>query len=106
MVRRTMREACNSKSADKARKRLRALVPWLARNGYDEAAGSLREEMEETLAVLKLALPDLLIMLHRSIHWRRRDSPLSTAAGTSLVLSVRGGSFLCFSFLGFCANLR
>ena len=39
----TMKEAYKSKSADKARKKLRALVSWLERNGYDEAAGSLRE---------------------------------------------------------------
>ena len=32
----------------------------LERNGYDEAAGSLREGMEETLTVVKLALPELL----------------------------------------------
>ena len=44
----------------KARKRLQALVSWLERNGYDEAAGSLREGMEETLTVVKLALPELL----------------------------------------------
>ena len=36
------------------------MVSWLERNGYDEAAGSLREGMEETLTVLKLALPELL----------------------------------------------
>ena len=35
-------------------------MSWLERNGYDEAAGSLREGMEETLTVLKLALPALL----------------------------------------------
>ena len=45
----TMKEAYKCKSADKARKRLQALVSWLERNGYDEAAGSLREGMEETL---------------------------------------------------------
>ena len=44
----------------KARKRLQALVSWLERNGYDEAAGSLREGLEETLTVVKLALPELL----------------------------------------------
>ena len=44
-----MKEAYKCKSADKARKRLQALVSWLERNGYDEAAGSLREGMEETL---------------------------------------------------------
>ncbi len=41
-------------------KRLQVLVTWLERNGYDEAAGSLREELEETLTVLKLELPDSL----------------------------------------------
>ena len=56
----TMKEAYKCKSADKARKRLQALVSWLERNGYDEAAGSLREGMEETLTVVKLALPELL----------------------------------------------
>ncbi len=56
----TMKDAYKSESADKARKRLQALVSWLERNGYDEAAGSLREGMEETLTVLKLALPELL----------------------------------------------
>ena len=55
-----MKEAYKCKSTDKARKRLQALVPWLERNGYDEAAGSLREGMEETLTVVKLALPALL----------------------------------------------
>ena len=30
------------------------IVSWLERNGYDEAAGSLREGMEETLTVVKL----------------------------------------------------
>ncbi len=55
-----MKEAYKSKSADQARTRLRALVSWLERNGYDEAAGSLSEGMEETLTVLKLALPESL----------------------------------------------
>ena len=55
-----LRHAYKCKSADKARKRLQALVSWLKRNGYDEAAGSLREGMEETLTVVKLALPALL----------------------------------------------
>ena len=32
----TMKEAYKCKSADKARKRLQALVSWLERNGYDE----------------------------------------------------------------------
>ena len=56
----TMKQAYKSKSAKKARKRLQALVSWLERNGYDEAARSLSEGMEETLTVLKLALPELL----------------------------------------------
>ena len=57
-----MKQAYKSTSAKKARKRLQALVSWLERNGYDEAAGSLSEGMEETLTltVLKLALPELL----------------------------------------------
>ncbi len=59
-VRQTMKEAYRSKSADKARKRLQALVSWLERNGYDEAAGSLREGMEETLTVIKLGLHESL----------------------------------------------
>ena len=59
-VSQTMKEAYKSKSADKARKQLQTLASWLERNGYDEAAGSLREGMEETLTVLKLALPELL----------------------------------------------
>ena len=56
----TMKDAYKNESAAKARKRLQALVSWLERNGYDEAAGSLREGMEETLTVLKLALPESL----------------------------------------------
>lgn len=56
----TMREAYRSSKVDVARKRLQALVGWLERSGYDEAAGSLREGMEETLAVVKLELPDSL----------------------------------------------
>jgi putative transposase len=56
----TMREAYRAAKADVARKRLQALAGWLERSGYDEAAGSLREGMEETLAVLKLELPDSL----------------------------------------------
>ena len=43
------------------------MVSWLERNGYDEAAGSLREGMEETLTVVKLALPS-----HFANLWPRR----------------------------------
>jgi len=56
----TMREAYRAETADAARKKLRVLLSWLERNGHDEAAGSLREGMEETLTVLKLKLPPSL----------------------------------------------
>jgi len=56
----TMIQAYQSKSAELARKRLRALASWLERAGYEQAAGSLREGMEETLTVLKLGLPSSL----------------------------------------------
>lgn len=56
----TMRAAYRSSSIELARKRLKILVGWLERNGYDEAAGSLREGLEETLTVLKLGLPPSL----------------------------------------------
>jgi transposase-like protein len=65
-VDKTLREAYGSDSADAARKKLRVLISWLERNGHEEAAGSLREGMEETLTVLKL---DLTPVLRRS--WRR-----------------------------------
>ena len=55
-----MSEAYKSSSVDVARKRLTALADWLGRTGYDEAAGSLREGLEETLTVLKLNLPPSL----------------------------------------------
>ena len=55
-VDRTLREAYGSTSVDTARKRLRALLSWLESNGHEDAAGSLREGMEETLTVLKLNL--------------------------------------------------
>jgi transposase-like protein len=55
-----MSEAYKSTSADVARKRLRALASWLERNGEEDAAGSLREGLEETLTVLKLGLPPTL----------------------------------------------
>jgi len=59
-VDKTLREAYGSDSADTARKRLRVLISWLERNGHEEAAGSLREGIEETLTVLKLNLPPTL----------------------------------------------
>ncbi len=55
-VDRVMREAYGSTSAETARKRMRSLLSWLESNGHEDAAGSLREGMEETLTVLKLEL--------------------------------------------------
>jgi putative transposase len=53
-------EAYKSATADTARKRLRQLASWLDANGEDAAAKSLREGLEETLTVIKLALPPTL----------------------------------------------
>jgi transposase-like protein len=39
-------------------------VSWLETNGHEDAAGSLREGLEETLTVVKLDLP---IVLRRSL---------------------------------------
>jgi putative transposase len=60
----TMRDAYRAASADTARKKLRGLVSWLESNGHEDAAASLREGLEETLAVVKLDLP---ITLRRSL---------------------------------------
>lgn len=59
-VDRALREAYRSASADTARKLLRNLISWLESNGHEDAAGSLREGLEETLTVLKLGLSDRL----------------------------------------------
>lgn len=59
-VTRVMRDAYRSGTADVARRRLRALASWLERNGEETAAASLREGLEETITVLKLALPPTL----------------------------------------------
>jgi putative transposase len=56
-VARALAEAWGSDSAELARRRLKALLQWLERNGESGAAASLREGMEETLTVLKLGLP-------------------------------------------------
>lgn len=74
----TMREAYRSAKVSPARARLQALVGWLERSGYEEAAGSLREGLEETLAVLKLELPDSL-----------RRSLATTNAVENLMGSIR-----------------
>lgn len=63
-VDRMLREAYGSSTADTARKKLRSLISWLESNGHEDAAGSLREGMEETLTVLKLDLP---LSLRRSL---------------------------------------
>jgi len=55
-LRRSMNEAYAASSADTARKQLKRLVEWLERDGHDTAAASLREGLEETLTVHKLAL--------------------------------------------------
>jgi transposase-like protein len=57
---RQIRDAYASSTADLARKRLRQTISWLARNGEDSAAESLKEGLEETLTVLKLGLTDAL----------------------------------------------
>jgi putative transposase len=59
-VARALSEAWASDSTELARRRLKALLQWLERNGETGAAASLREGMEETLTVLKLKLPAAL----------------------------------------------
>ena len=59
-VRRAMKDAYSSGSADAARKQLKRLCEWLERDGHDSAASSLREGLEETLSVLKLGLTGTL----------------------------------------------
>jgi putative transposase len=55
-----MRQAYKAPGAESARRQLQRLVSWLERNGHDDAAASLREELEETLPILKLKLPSTL----------------------------------------------
>jgi putative transposase len=52
-----LRRAYRAGSADAARRQLKTLITWLEGNGHVDAAASLREGLEETLTVLKLALP-------------------------------------------------
>ena len=59
-VRAALRRAYRAASAGAARRQLTALAAWLARNGHADAAGSVREGLEETLTVLKLGLPPAL----------------------------------------------
>lgn len=56
-VRRQMREAYKSRSAQVAKKQLLQLASWLEANGEDSAAASLREGLDESLTVLRLGLP-------------------------------------------------
>ena len=59
-VDRMLVEAYRSESEKTARKRLQQIISWLTRNGEEDAAGSLREGLEETLTVWKLELPEAL----------------------------------------------
>jgi transposase-like protein len=53
-------DAYKSENLKTARKRLNQIISWLDRNGEEDAAGSLREGLEETLTVWKLELPETL----------------------------------------------
>jgi putative transposase len=59
-VARQMRDAYASTTAATAKKKLLQLASWLASNGEDSAAASLREGLDETLTVLRLDLPPTL----------------------------------------------
>lgn len=59
-VDRMLVDAYRSESEKTARKRLNQIISWLTRNGEEDAAGSLREGLEETLTVWKLELPEAL----------------------------------------------
>jgi transposase-like protein len=59
-VRAALRRAYRAASVTAARRQLTALARWLERNGHADAAGSVREGLEETLTVLKLGLPPTL----------------------------------------------
>jgi transposase-like protein len=59
-VRAAVRRAYRAASAGAARRHLTALAAWLERNGHADAAGCVREGLEETLTVLKLGLPPTL----------------------------------------------
>lgn len=59
-VARQMRDAYASSTAATAKKKLTQLASWLESNGEDSAAASLREGLDDTLTVLRLALPPTL----------------------------------------------
>lgn len=50
-----MRDAYDSATASTAKKKLMQLASWLDSNGEDSAAASLREGLDETLTVMRLA---------------------------------------------------
>ena len=55
-----MRTAYKAQTPSTARKLLAQLASWLERDGHEDAAGSVREGLEETLTVLKLNLSGTL----------------------------------------------
>ena len=55
-----MRDAYASSTAATAKKKLTQLASWLESNGEDSAAASLSEGLDDTLTVLRLALPPTL----------------------------------------------
>ncbi len=59
-VARQMRDAYGSATVATAKKKLTQLASWLASNGEDSAAASLREGLDETLTVIRLGLPPTL----------------------------------------------
>lgn len=59
-VAKQMRDAYTSTTAATAKKKLMQLASWLESNGEDSAAASLREGLDETLTVMRLALPATL----------------------------------------------
>lgn len=58
-VRRRMKMAYGLKDYDEARKTLKTMVTWLGQI-HEEAAGSLKEGLGETLTVVRLGLPEIL----------------------------------------------
>jgi transposase-like protein len=59
-VAKQMRDAYSSTTASTAKKKLMQLASWLESNGEDSAAASLREGLDETLAVMRVDLPSSL----------------------------------------------
>jgi putative transposase len=59
-VARQMRDAYNSTTFATAKKKLLQLASWLASNGEDSAAASLREGLDETITVMRFGLSKTL----------------------------------------------